>query len=309
MEDKVPVFGSLVEEVQYWKRQASIFKQGQDDSQTQFDEFVEESKELEAELESQLEQAEKKISDLSKIKQSMELENDKLKDRLNATTNELSFTVTSLQDEVGEYNSKITDLQKYVRELEHNNDNLERGNRAMMSSLEDFEKKLNEAIEKNALLENEVEDKAGLQEMVQRLKDESRDLHTELTTIRRKSFNKKPSDVDMKTSSPAPENTPKECSTPTQNGYSNGVPMSPSAKISALNIMGDLLRKVSALEAKLASCRNIARESGMGTASAPAHLRRSSLLNNRGLKRTMNQPQSPETGSSPQKVGVIKISV
>lgn len=64
-----------------------------------------------------------------------------------------------------------------------------------------------------------------------------------------------------------------------------------------------------ALEAKLASCRNIARESGMGTASAPAHLRRSSLLNTRGLKRTMNQPQSPETGSSPQKTGVIKISV
>ena len=51
----------------------------QDEAQTQFDEFVEESKELEAELESQLEQAEKKISDLSKIKQSMELENDKLK--------------------------------------------------------------------------------------------------------------------------------------------------------------------------------------------------------------------------------------
>ena len=31
-----------------------------------------------------------------------------------------------------------------------------------------------QAIEKNALLENEVEDKAGLQDMVQRLKDESR---------------------------------------------------------------------------------------------------------------------------------------
>ena len=31
-----------------------------------------------------------------------------------------------------------------------------------------------QAIEKNALLENEVEDKEGLQDMVQRLKDESR---------------------------------------------------------------------------------------------------------------------------------------
>ena len=51
----------------------------QENVQSQFDEFVEDSKELEAELESQLEQAEKKISDLSKIKQSFELENDKLK--------------------------------------------------------------------------------------------------------------------------------------------------------------------------------------------------------------------------------------
>ena len=35
-----------------------------------------------------------------------------------------------------------------------------------------------QAIEKNALLENEMEDKAGLQEMVQRLKDESRGEYT-----------------------------------------------------------------------------------------------------------------------------------
>ena len=45
----------------------------------QFEEFQEDSKELEAELESQLEQTEKKVSDLSKIKQGLEMENDKLK--------------------------------------------------------------------------------------------------------------------------------------------------------------------------------------------------------------------------------------
>jgi len=318
MEEDIPVFSSLSEEVKYWKDRAAEYKEGQDSVQAQFDEFVEDSKELEAELESQLEQAEKKISDLSKIKQSFELENDKLKDRLQATTNEFSFTVSSLQDEVSEYSGKISDLQKYVRELEHNNDNLERGNRAMMCSLEDFEKKLNEAIEKNALLENEVEDKEGLQDMVQRLKDESRDLHTELSTIRRKSFNKKPSDLDLQSGSPGPESAPNTPSkeAPIQNGFVNGIPISSSAKISALNIVGDLLRKVSALETKLASCRNIVREPSMAAGQTPVHLRRSSLLLNssnspRGLKRTMQQPPPVEDGNSPQRGpgGVIKISV
>ena len=41
-----------------------------------------------------------------------------------------------------------------------------------------------------------------------------------------------------------------------------GQPLTPSARISALNIVGDLLRKVGALELKLVSCRNIVKENG-----------------------------------------------
>jgi hypothetical protein len=36
--------------------------------------------------------------------------------------------------------------------------------------------------------------------------------------------------------------------------------LTPSARLSALNIVGDLLRKVGALELKLSSCRNIVKE-------------------------------------------------
>merc|ERR1719228_3028929 len=39
-------------------------------------------------------------------------------------------------------------------------------------------------------------------------------------------------------------------------------PLTPSARISALGIVGDLLRKVGALELKLVSCRNIVKENG-----------------------------------------------
>lgn len=46
--------------------------------------------------------------------------------------------------------------------------------RAAVVSLEDFEKRLNDAIERNAMLENELDEKDVLQAHVQRLKDETR---------------------------------------------------------------------------------------------------------------------------------------
>ena len=49
-----------------------------------------------------------------------------------------------------------------------------------------------------------------------------------------------------------------------------GTPLTPAARISALNIVGDLLRKVGALESKLASCRNFMYDQCPGRASGPA---------------------------------------
>lgn len=43
-----------------------------------------------------------------------------------------------------------------------------------MTSLEDFEARLNLAIERNAFLESELDEKEDLKVMVQRLKDEAR---------------------------------------------------------------------------------------------------------------------------------------
>merc|ERR1711997_761976 len=45
-------------------------------------------------------------------------------------------------------------------------------------------------------------------------------------------------------------------------GHHHQPPLTPSARLSALNIVGDLLRKVGALELKLSSCRNIVKENG-----------------------------------------------
>lgn len=63
---------------------------------------------------------------------------------------------------------------KYITHLEQKNDDLERAERAMIESVGDIEAKLNNAIERNALLENELDEKETLKAMVQRLKDEQR---------------------------------------------------------------------------------------------------------------------------------------
>lgn len=65
-------------------------------------------------------------------------------------------------------------LKAYTRQLEQVNDNLERELRVVTENVTGFEAMLNEAYEKNALLEMEVDDKEKLQVMLQRLKDESR---------------------------------------------------------------------------------------------------------------------------------------
>lgn len=65
-------------------------------------------------------------------------------------------------------------LIKYIRDLEQKNDDLERSERVMLETVGDIEAKLNSAIERNALLENELDEKETLKAMVQRLKDEHR---------------------------------------------------------------------------------------------------------------------------------------
>lgn len=71
-------------------------------------------------------------------------------------------------------------MKDYMRQLEQKNDDLERAHRILNQSIVDFEQMLDKAYEKNALLELEVDEKEVLQEKLQRLMDETRDLKQEL---------------------------------------------------------------------------------------------------------------------------------
>lgn len=118
-------------------------------------------------------------------------------------TKESTSQINNLQEELSQCQSREEKLVKYIRELEQKNDDLERTQRlvlcttrnlikslkldwfliffvlfcytrAMYVSLGEFETKMNLAIERNALLESELDEKESLQAMVQRLKDEAR---------------------------------------------------------------------------------------------------------------------------------------
>lgn len=65
-------------------------------------------------------------------------------------------------------------MSRYIRELEQKNDDLERSERAIGESIQAIEAALNLAIEKNAMLESEVDEKETLKEKLQRLADETR---------------------------------------------------------------------------------------------------------------------------------------
>jgi len=303
-------FGSATEEAAYWR---SRFEQVSKESQLtkeEFAEFQEGSRELEAELEAQLEQSEVKIKEYRSLANRLQMDNDQLKSKLEQCHREYHFQISELQSELREIRSIKDELNGYVRELEQQNDDLERAKRSTLASLEDFETKMNAMIERNAFLESELDEKESLKAAVQRLKDETRDLKSELRVV--STTNTSPphssadpesvqnnltaegrlSDVvmvDVSVPAQTPASPDNEKSQGSGGGFkwgrrksqlgeknnnlsTNGPsshhhpssshqrPLTPSARISALNIVGDLLRKVGALELKLSSCRSIVKE-------------------------------------------------
>ena len=83
-------------------------------------------------------------------------------------------TTTSLQRELDTLRKEHQQVKVQLRELEMGNDDLERNERAISSSLADVEQKYSRALEEKILLEQDLYDKANVEEECQRLKDELR---------------------------------------------------------------------------------------------------------------------------------------
>ncbi|KAJ3608398.1 hypothetical protein NHX12_025445 [Muraenolepis orangiensis] len=267
--DMIPKFSSKDEEIDFWRTHCLKYKQSLQEAQEELLEFQEGSRELEAELEAQLGQAEHRLRDLHSKDERLKSDQESLKEKLEQQYSQNYKQVSLLEHELGQTRSIKEQLHKYVRELEQ----------ATIVSLEDFEGRLNQAIERNAFLESELDEKESLLVSVQRLKDEARDLRQELavrerqTDMTRMSTPSSPTQDGVKMD-PAVQASLSLPATPLGQGLDNAFasptglsndcgsnsPLTPSARISALNIVGDLLRKVGALESKLAACRNFTKD-------------------------------------------------
>ena len=83
-------------------------------------------------------------------------------------------TTTSLQRELDTLRKDYQQIKVQLRELEMGNDDLERSERAISSSLADSEARYTRTLEEKILLEQDLFNKAAIEEDSQRLKDELR---------------------------------------------------------------------------------------------------------------------------------------
>ncbi|XP_026317543.1 nuclear distribution protein nudE-like 1 isoform X1 [Hyposmocoma kahamanoa] len=251
------------DQVEYWKKQAKYYEQKANDIQQELDEYTENSAQLEKELEASLVQVEKQNRDLEHQNQRLKNEIEILRSKLERT----QLETNALENELQVLKVEKDKQAAYVRELEQKNDDLERGQRVISESVSCIEALLNQAYERNAVLESEVDEIENLRVKLQRANDEARDLKQELKVVERHPHSKKEDGSEndnalvnghVSTRTQVEIETQTSMTTP-QKREINGNAMTPSSRVTAINIVGDLLRKVGALESKLASCRGTVR--------------------------------------------------
>lgn len=92
-------------------------------------------------------------------------------------------TTTQLQRELDKLRQEFQRNRVQLRELEMGNDDLERSERAVSSSLADMEAKYSRVLEEKILLEQELLEKAKMEENMQRLRDELKGMPSNLWSL------------------------------------------------------------------------------------------------------------------------------
>ncbi|VDN96174.1 unnamed protein product [Rodentolepis nana] len=256
---------SEITDVNYWKQKAEEYKQLWEEEKEEFKEFQFNSKELESELETQLDLLEKSNAELQAKLERITIENETSYEKHDAVVARLNRQITNLQDEVNNLKTESAHRKDYIRQLEQANDDLERSNRNALASIGDIEDRLNQVLEKNALLEVELYEKEELNVCIQRLKDEVRELNQELNIRSRAPITPEksippqiPVDHIIRDTTEACMQTEGQMRTPSLPAVPSTLPrpLTPSTRITALNLVGDLLQKVAQLEANFANaCR------------------------------------------------------
>ncbi|KND03988.1 uncharacterized protein SPPG_01436 [Spizellomyces punctatus DAOM BR117] len=152
-------------------------KEELEDSKRMFDEFQQDSKDLEAELEREIEELRNGNAKLRKDYEDLKSKYASLQAQSNANIN-------ALQQELEQLRKTDADYRERIRNLEIQNSDIEQSFRVTSASADDFQSKYNQLMERTTLLEHELDGKAQLEEENQRLRDELRDTSMELSILK-----------------------------------------------------------------------------------------------------------------------------
>ncbi|KAF9102909.1 NADH:ubiquinone oxidoreductase [Mortierella sp. AM989] len=180
----LPSFQNAADELEYYKNYTKRVEEDLADARYQLEEFQESSKELEDELEKEVESTERRYNEIRIRNDAMRQEVEEWKEKYHMAIKDSNANINQLTRQLEALKQQTEMFIKKERALEQDNDDLEKTERATKWSLQELEIKYNAAVEKTALLENEVSAKAVLTEEVQRLKDELRDANVELAVMK-----------------------------------------------------------------------------------------------------------------------------
>ncbi|CAJ2510274.1 Uu.00g061740.m01.CDS01 [Anthostomella pinea] len=182
-------------------------------------EFRESSHELEAELEKDLDAADKRQRDLEQRSESLQFEVDEWKEKCKKAKAEANSAQNALEKEITTLRDANRSMQLRLRDIEVANDDFERQARNTTSSLEDMESKYNVAIERTVMMEEEIkigeQERESLRIESQRLREELSDLKVEAEIMQdkiKKAENRHLSTISTDISipdSPSFENSPR----------------------------------------------------------------------------------------------------
>ncbi|KAL9937291.1 hypothetical protein V8E36_003700 [Tilletia maclaganii] len=182
--EEVPSFSTIEEEVKYWKSKVTDLHDTLNETESTLQDFMESSKELEAEMEREISASNRRLGDLQSKNEAMRTDVDNWKGKYQSSLAEHNKALAELNKELEVLRESHNLYKTRVRDMELTNDELESAERMVQSSLVDMEGRYNKAIERTALLEEELVTKAMLEEENQRLKDEIRELNEELAFVR-----------------------------------------------------------------------------------------------------------------------------
>ncbi|KAK4444353.1 nuclear distribution protein nude 1 [Podospora aff. communis PSN243] len=153
-------------------------------------EFQASSKELEAELEKDLDAADKRERALQEKAESLSYEVEEWKRKYKESKAEANAAQGVLEKEITTLRDSNRTLQLRLRDIEVANDDFERQARNTTSSLEDLESKYNVAIERGVMMEEEIkigeQEREQLRVEAQRLREELSDLKIEAEILQDK---------------------------------------------------------------------------------------------------------------------------